>query len=366
VADALYLRCVRCDASYGKDSLTYRCRCGGSLDLVLRYVKDFSWMKFRSRRFRHWRYAELFPLLKKGVSLDEGGTPLLASVHAKNAFLKLEGLNPTGSFKDRGSTIEVSHALSLGKKRLLCATTGNMGASIAAFSARAGIEAEIFVPSHTPDEKLRQIHQHGASITRVRGQYSDAAEAAFWAFKRGRGFLVGDYAYRAEGEKSIAYELCDQLGKAPDYVLAPMGNGTLISSLWKGFKELRMLGLTARLPKMIGVQSRQCPAIVTAFKAGKKYTTGGACTTIAGAIACGDPLDGEKALTALRESKGTALALTDNELLLARRKMARTEGIDAELAGVAPWAALKKLKLPANATKALIISGHGLKDLHHI
>jgi threonine synthase len=365
MATALRLRCVRCDAAYGPDAPVYRCRCGGSLDLALRYPK-VSWKAFRARRFQHWRYAELYPVFKKGVSLDEGGTPLLASAHDPNTFLKLEGLNPTGSFKDRGSTIEVSHALSLRAKRVLCATTGNMGASVAAYATRAGIEAEIFVPSHTPDEKLRQIHQHGACITRVRGAYADAAEAAFWAFQRGRGFLVGDYAYRSEGEKSIAYEMVDQLGRTPDYVIAPMGNGTLISSLWKGFTELHALGLAHEPPKLIGVQSSQCPSIVEAFKRRASRTHAGTCTTIAGAIGCGDPLDGEKALNALYESRGTCLAIPDRQLLTARRTMAKAEGIDAELAGAAPYAALKKLKLPKNAVKALIISGHGLKDLHHI
>jgi threonine synthase len=364
MATALNLRCIRCGERFPPDAAIYRCRCGGSLDLLLKYPK-VSWRTLRSRRFRHWRYAELYPVFRKGVSLDEGGTPLLPA-RERNAFLKLEGLNPTGSFKDRGSTIEVSHALTLGAKRLLCATTGNMGASIAAYAARAGIEAEIFIPSHTPDEKLRQIHQHGATITRVRGAYADAAEAAFWAFQRGRGFLVGDYAYRAEGEKSIAYELCDQLGRVPDVVIAPMGNGTLISSLWKGFKELHALGLAHEPPRLVGVQSSECPSIVEAFKRGVSQTHAGRCTTIAGAIGCGDPLDGEKALQALYESKGSCLAIPDRELLTARRRMAQTEGIDAELAGAAPYAALKKLRLPRTAVKALVISGHGLKDLHHI
>jgi len=365
-----YLKCYMCDKTYSSDNLKYRCACGGGLDIIYdleRLRRVVSWDKFRKRQFNHWRYEELYPALKNKVTFGEGGTPLVSCRENHNVMLKLEGCNPTGSFKDRGSTIELSHALDEGATHIVCASTGNMGASVSSYSARAGLQCEVVIPHDASGEKIAQIKQHGAKVTHVRGDYSKAAEVAFNKYKVEHDFLVGDYAYRGEGEKSVGFEIMDQLqGYKLDYIIVPIGNGTLLSGIWKGMKEMYYLGLIDKLPKLIGVQAAGCKPVVTAFEKNLKEIDSVIPNTIAGAVACGDPLDGIPALRALRESKGDAVSITDTELKHARTIMAHMEGVDAELSGVLSFAAYHKLKIPKQKRCVLIVTGNGLKDLSNL
>lgn len=367
------LACFECGKTYLKTELRYKCDCGGSLEIIYKYDElkgKVNWTKLRKRKFNHWRYREFFPIIndKYIVSLGEGGTPL---VHSRkigtcgNVYFKCEGVSQTGSFKDRGTTVELSKALEFGATEVVAASTGNMGASISAYAAAAGLKATIYVPVGSPHEKLDQMHSYGANVVPVKhGGYVQAAQYAYRDFKKKGIYLLGDYAYRGEGEKSVAFEIGDEMAKV-DYVICPIGNGTLISGMWKGFRELKMTGLIKKLPKMVGVQAAGCDTVVRAFNLGLEIKSV-IPKTIAGAIAVGDPFDGDKAIAALKESDGLAATVTDKEILVARREMARHEGIDCEPCGAVAWAGIKKLKLPANAIKIAIVTGHGLKDLEHL
>ncbi len=272
----LFLRCVACGKTYPKNKIIYRCACGQSLDVVYDYKKmKLTWNKLRKRKFYQWRYREFYPVQKyKNIcTMQEGGTPLIPStIFGKKLGLKLfykyEGVNPTGSFKDRGTTAEISKAVEFCAKKLVCASTGNMGASVAAYSSRFGLDATIFVPKATTTKsKIKQIIIYGSKIRFVEGDYDAAIAACNKEQKRTSAYLMGDYPYRGEGEKSVSYEIVDESG-VPDYVICPIGNGTLLSSMWKGFLELKKTGLTARTPKIIGVQAAGCSTVVSALNKG--------------------------------------------------------------------------------------------------
>lgn len=323
----------------------------------------------RKRPFRHWRYKEFFPLVKENnsVSLMEGGTPLLKSRNIsselgfKNLFFKCESENPTGSFKDRGTTVEISRALEFGSNEIVCASTGNMGASVSAYAAAANVKAHIILPFDTPDIKIAQIKSHGAKIHRVNGDYNTAEAEAFKLFRKRGWYLMGDYPYRGEGEKSVGFEIADEI--EADYIISPIGNGTLIHGIWKGLKEFKNVKLIKKLPKLIGIQATGCNTVVKAFKKESDLIKPVKPKTIAGAIACGNPLDGLEALQVLRESNGMAEIVTDREIIKAKEFLAKKEGVFAEPAGAVSLAGLIKLQgqLKKNSRIVLIVSGNGLK-----
>jgi threonine synthase len=367
------LACFECGKTYPKTQLRYYCECNGSLNIIYKYEEiknNISWAKLRKRKFNHWRYREFFPIIKDKyiTTLGEGGSPMVHSGKigtCGNVYFKCEGVSQTGSFKDRGTTVELSKALEFGATEIVAASTGNMGASISAYAAAAGIKATIYVPIGSPHEKLEQMHSYGAHVVHVKhGGYVQAARYAYRDFKKKGIYLLGDYAYRGEGEKSVGYEIMDEMNKV-DYIISPIGNGTLLGGIWKGLTELKMVGMIKKMPKMVGVQAAGCNTVVRAFNNNdeiKSVTP----KTIAGAISVGDPSDGDKALAALKESNGLATTVTDKEILTARREMARNEGIDCEPCGAVAWAGIKKLKLPQNAVKVAIVTGHGLKDLENM
>jgi threonine synthase len=362
-----YIQCFNCEQRFDKKQIVFHCQCGGSLDVVYDYKeikKKLTWQKLRKRAFNHWRYREFFPITndKNIISLGEGGTPLVPSKKNPNIYFKLEGLNPSGSFKDRGTTVEISKAKEFGIKKVACASTGNMGASVAQYSARADIKAQIFLSKNALKTKQKQIKNHGAKTIIVQGDYTKAEKQAYLEFVKGT-YLMGDYPYRGEGEKSVAYEIMDKI-KA-DYICCPVGNATLISAVWKGLKEMKMCNLIRKLPKLVAVQASGCSPLVQAFNKKRDIRGIKDPKTIATAIACGYPIDGSKALEALKESKGYAVSVSDSEILKTRRELATKEGIDAEPSGAVAYAGFKKLKLPSSKKIAIVVSGHGLKDLEH-
>ena len=361
-----YLQCSECKKRYDKGELIYKCDCGGSIEIIYDYeeIKDkISWDELRKRPFNHWRYREFYPIIDVAniVSLEEGGTPLIKSKVYENLLYKCEHLNPTGSFKDRGSALEVSKAIEFGAGEVVCASTGNMGASVAAYASRGGIKATIYVPDETLGNKIKQIRAYGADIRIVKGDYTRAMNLAKRAYERDGIYLLGDYTYRGEGEKSVGFEIMDQT--YPDYIISPIGNGTLLHGLWKGMKEMKLVGLINRLPKLVGVQAKGCNTVVKAFENNLDRIEPVLPKTKAEAIACGDPIDGMNALTALKESEGMGIALPDKEIASARRELAR-EGIFAELSGAASLAAFKRLSSELKDSKVLLlVTGHGLKDI---
>ena len=372
-----YLQCVLCGRRYPREEIRYKCDCGGSIEIIYDYgelMGHIGWEDLRKRTFCHWRYREFYPDLKKKniITMGEGGTSLVRSRSivkksgCRELLLKMESLNPTGSFKDRGSTIEISQANEYGARELVCASTGNMGASVAAYSARGQIGCTIYVPRITPRIKLLQMEAHGAAIKRVHGDYTEAALVARRQFEEHGVYLAGDYPYRSEGEKSVGFEIADELGDDYDYIACPIGNGTLLHGIWKGLKEMKMVGLIGRLPKILGVQAEGCNTVVKAFIDHTDRVEPVLPDTLMDAVACGDPLDGTPALMALKESGGIGIAVSDNEASCARDMLAREEGVFAELSGALSTAGLLKSHemglIPADARIVSIITGHGLKE----
>jgi len=347
--------------------------CGASLEVMYDYPKlkrILSLKKLRSRPFRHARYNELFPV-KDTLSLGEGGTPLLRSANIERdlslnfeLWFKCESQSPTGSFKDRGSVVEVSCAKQSGAKRVVVASTGNMGASVAAYSSIANLSCTVFVPRDARAVKIRQILSHGAEVLKVNGDYSFAVDKAVHLSRKGKHHLLGDYLYRREGTKSIGFEIADQL-PATTHVFTPVGNGTLISAAWKAFREWRILGFSKSVPRMIGIQASGCSPITMALRKGQPIRSVRG-RTIAVAIECGAPLDGPRAVQSITDSKGFSESTTDTEILKARTVLARREGIFAEPAGAASLAGLIKTKerIPKGARVVCVVSGHGLKAPH--
>ena len=360
-----YLQCLRCRLKYRARKAPQQCSCGGSIVVHYDWSRvNLSWSQLRSRPFTHWRYKEFFPPIREPLEMGEGGTPVVPSIKHTGWYFKIEGQNPTGSFKDRGSAVEISLAKQHGAKRIVLASTGNMGASVAAYCARAGLDCEVVLPKNTNPEKIAEIASFGAAITKVSGDYTKASKIAFSKSKQKGWTLAGDYTNRREGEKSLAFDIADQMGH-PDYVVVPVGNGTMISGIWKGFKELYAARLIHRLPTIIGVQASGCMPIVRALKT-KKPIRPVIPRTMAHAVACGSPLDGDLALISIIESKGTAIAVSDQEIVQARRMLAHTEGLDAEPSGAASVAGALKLNLPRSALTVFILSGSGLKDLKNV
>ncbi|MFQ5474589.1 MAG: threonine synthase [Candidatus Nanoarchaeia archaeon] len=359
--------CVCCHKTFPSDRIIFECdRCKGPLDIVYDYQNIMKFLKrdlseFRLAQPSHWKYWPFYPIKEANdvVSLDEGATPLLESNKHSNLLFKYEATNPTCSFKDRGSTIEISKAKEHRVKEVVCASTGNMGASVAAYSARAGLKCTIYLPVFAPKQKANQIRSYGAEVIKVRGTYDDAVKKTVELRKEKHIYLTGDYVYRGEGEKSVGFEIIDQLQfTPPKYIVMPIGNATLFSSVCKSLVEFKEVGLLKRMPKLVGVQAKGCNPIVQAFSRKKGIPFIKSPKTIATAIACGRPVDAIKALRALKETNGLVVDVTDRQILEARKELGK-EGLFVEPSGAVSYAGWKKLGLKGEAV--CVLTGHGLK-----
>ena len=315
------------------------------------------------------------------VTLSEGDTPLikasaLSSELGVKTFVKDETRNPTASFKDRPNSVALSRALELGAKTVAVASSGNAAGSLSAYAAKAKVPCVVAVPEDTPDSKLGQIVVFGSRVVKVRGTYSDAFTLIKEACKTHGWHNLTSVAsanpYQLEGDKTAAYEICQQLSwKAPNWVAIPLGAGPLLVGAWKGFKELHELGVIGALPKMIGVQAEGCSPIVRAFKNGSSAVSPWQKPdTVAHSIA--DPLngypdDGSLTLKNIRESHGIAESVTDEEMLESVRLLAGTEGLFAEPSAAATIAVIKKLKssgrIDSDDTVVPVVTGTGLKSI---
>ncbi len=360
-----HVLCTGCGKTYKHDTRMVRCECGDSLEVVFDYRKIKGVVKrFRARPFNHARYLELYPV-RRLISVQEGGTPLVRSKNIEKGLgfelhFKYEAQNPTGSFKDRGSSVEIAKALELGGGHVLCASTGNMGASVAAYSAMANLKCSIFTPRDAPVIKMEQILAYGADVYHVKGDYTLTANMVEHV-KRDHVFhLAGDYLWRREGTKSVGFEIAEQL-KGVDYVVCPIGNGTLISAAWKAFREFKTLGIIRKTPKMVGVQASGCAPVYKAIKSGVIRPVKG--KTIATAIECGNPLDGPRALKAIKESRGFCEKVSDSDILKARGLLATREGLFAEPAGAVALAGILKARkqIRKGSRVVCLVTGHGLK-----
>ncbi len=358
--------------------MIFKCGCGGLLEVAFDIEKvELKRRTIEKRRFNIWRYRELLPLAKKAriVSLEEGGTPLYkaenlgAEMGVKKLYVKNEGANPTGSFKDRGMSVGVSKAVEFGFKTVGCASTGNTSASLSAYAAKAGLRCIVLLPAgKIAKGKLAQALLHGARVIGIRGNFDDALRLIVRASAEYDIYLLNSInPWRLEGQKTEAYETAEQLGwEAPDVVVVPMGNCGNISAIWKGFKEFEELGLIDSLPRMVGIQAAGAAPVAKAFKEGRDVVNEENPETIATAIRIGAPVNAPKAVRALRESKGFADFVSDEEILEAQRLIAEKEGIGVEPASAASIAGLAKLlrdgTIDADERIVCIATGHALKD----
>jgi threonine synthase len=315
------------------------------------------------------RYREHLPVGPNTpeVDLHEGSTPLVPSRNIGRAlglsrlFFKYEGLNPTGSFKDRGMVVAVAKALEAGSRVLMCASTGNTSASMAAYAARMGVRAIVVVPSgEIAMNKLSQALMYGAKVVALKGNFDTALDAVRELTSRYPVALMNSVnPNRLEGQKTAAFEIVDALGDAPDYLILPVGNAGNITAYWKGFREYQAAGHSTRLPRMVGAQAEGAAPIVTGRPIANPRT-------VASAIRIGNPASWEGATSARDESGGLIAAVTDTEILAAQIRLASTEGLFAEPASAAPLALLIRLvmegKIEPDSTTVVVLTGSGLKD----
>ncbi|MGC8586981.1 MAG: threonine synthase [Candidatus Micrarchaeia archaeon] len=345
------LKCLKCGREYSSTYPSQVCECGGLLEVV--YEDNPAKHLKRHRSF--WDYEPLLP--KSSYSRYVlGSTRLVRSHESESLFLKLEIDNPTRSFKDRGSVVEIAKAFEYGYDEIVCASTGNMAYSVSYYAKIAGIRARIFISNNANADKLRDIRSTGdAKITQVKGDFNMALKVAEKYAKENGAFLAGDYCYRKEGQRTVAYEIMEQLPEAT-HIIVPVGNATLISGMLKALKEMKSAGIIKRYPKVVAVQSEECKPFASAFKSGRglKYERP---MTKADAIAVGMPTFGPQAMAALKEIGGEAVTVSDKDMLREQKKFYEEYGLIAELAGVASVAAFRKLDIEEGAKAVAIVSG---------
>jgi len=315
------------------------------------------------------RYATWLPVTDATppLTLDEGDTPLVDApllaqwVGVARLTLKCEGQNPTGSFKDRGMVVAVAKAAEAGARTVLCASTGNTSASAAAYAARAGLIAVVLLPKgKVAAGKLAQAFVHGARVVALETSFDGALDVARLLAERYPIALVNSVnPHRIEGQSTAAFEICDRLGRAPDVLALPVGNGGNITAYWRGFTRYRERGLIPAAPRILGVQAAGAAPLVHGRPVEHPET-------LATAIRIGRPASWDSAVQALRESSGAVLAVSDDEILSAYREIGRREGVFCEPASAASVAGLKSAVahglVPADALVTCVLTGHGLKD----
>ncbi len=375
-------KCISCNKEWRFTEISYQCpSCQGNLDIVYDYKalrKNYPKEHFaRNSSDSVWRYLPFLPLKKEPkLPLQLGCTPLypVRNDYGIKLFIKDEGRNPSASFKDRATAVVLGAAQEAGIDHVTAASTGNAGSSLACLSAAMGIAATVFVPESAPEAKMAQLRIFGARVLSVTGSYDDAydlcmrASKAFGWYNRSTGYNP----LTREGKKTCAYEICEQSDwQVPDRVIVSVGDGNILSALWKGFKDLYAVGYIDRLPRMVGVQSTGSNAIALSVQHAQHHTRIAVksvqAATLADSIAVDTPRDGVFAVKAIQESAGSVLEVTDTEILTAIRTVARQWGVFAEPAGAACVAGLEKLQeqslLKSDETVVCVITGNGLKDV---
>lgn len=373
------LRCRECGQEYPQEPIYVCEECFGPLEV------DYDYEAIAARISREqiaggpptmWRYRALLPIEGQGiVGHDVGFTPLTRAENLgralglKELYLKNDCLNPSYSFKDRVVSVAITKALEFGFQAVACASTGNLANAVAAYAARAGLAAYVFIPADLETAKIVASSVYGPTVVAVEGSYDEVnrlctllADRLGWAFVN-----VNVRPYYAEGAKTLAFEVAEQLGwRAPDHVVVPMASGSLLVKIRKGLDELGQVGLLDGVATRVsGAQAEGCSPIVAAFKAGSDHIQPVRPQTIAKSLAIGHPADGIYALQVMRESGGYAEAVSDEEIVEGIELLARSEGIFAETAGGVTIAALKKLaesgKISPNELTVAYITGNGLK-----
>lgn len=384
------MKCARCSKKYDPNGGPIRCsnHDDGRLDIYYDYdaLREVVTQAELSKRPRGvWRYRELLPVNhpKNIVSLGEGGTPLIPArrlgqrLALERLWLLDDTRNPTSSFKDRPMTVGLSKAVELSYQTVVSASSGNAAAALSAYSAKAGLTCVTFVPEMASAGKLAQLTMYGAKVIRVRGLESGqdpTVKMLKEVCDRYNWYPCPSFGpmnpYQAEGPKTMSYEIAEGLGwVAPDWVFVPVGAGGGIAGNWKGYKDFEELDFIKTSPRMVAVQSAGCAPLVRAFEQGVdplKIKAWEKPDSIATGLMDPFPWDGDAALKAVRDSRGTAIVVSNDEILEAQRLLAKTEGIFAEPSGVASLAGLIKLAAAGGAersdTVVVEITGSGLKD----
>ena len=383
-------RCFGCGTEQGADFGGYVCpACGGNLEVRYAWPKGApaGWWLDAGRK-DVFRYRALLPVsnLDLASPLRVGMTPLYetprlgAKAGLKKMYLKDDGQNPSASFKDRAGAVALVRAREIGAKVLCGASTGNAGSSMACLAASVGMPCVIFVPEKAPAAKIAQLLVFGAKVLAVKGTYDDAFDLCMEVCAK-RGWFnrnTGHNPFTREGKKTAAFEIFEQLGKIPDWVVVPTGDGNIIAGIWKGFCDLKEAGLADRTPKMLCAQSAASQAIAAAVwtlqKSGNRAPDWKtveiapvAATTVADSISVDIPRDGLAAVRAVIESGGAAVAVPDAEILAAIPEIARGSGVFAEPAASCAWAGLKKAArdgvVKPDETVVCMCTGNGLKDV---
>lgn len=354
-------------------------KCGGLLTVKMdiEKIKETKRTDLEKVPIGVWRYAPFMPVdPKHAVTIKEGGTPLYDTkalgkeIDIKNLFVKYEGANPTGSFKDRGMTVGVSHAVEIGAKVVGCASTGNTSASLAAYAAKAGLKCAVFLPSgKVAAGKLAQAMFFGAKVISIDGNFDDALALARAMSEKRKLYLLNSInPYRPEGQKSVLFEIMDQLKyDVPDRIILPVGNAANIWAIYKAVTELQEVGWIDKVPMLTGIQAEGAMPIVNAFRNNTEdFIPEENPETVATAIRIGNPVSGRKALKAIYGTGGYATSVTDEEILYAQKLLGRREGVGVEPASAASVAGAKKLRdmgvIDKDERVVCICTGNALKD----
>jgi threonine synthase len=376
------LRCQKCGQEPAS-RVVFQCPgCKSILEVnvAIDHLARSDFQRMRDSRDRTiWRWFDLFPIESRSsiVSLGEGCTPLIHAtrlgerLHIARLYLKNDTVLPTGSLKDRSNSVGISKAKELGLTTATVISTGNAAASVAAYAAAAGMRSVVMVPLGTALSKIIQARAYGATVVVVDGDFDNEVAKLYKAATQEFGWYdcLSSNPYRDEGKKSYAYEMVDQLeGGVPDWVIHPTAGGTGIYAMWKGFQEFHSLGWIQKLPRLVASQSEAAAPITAAFKKGlTDIEPVIARPTVAESIQVGNPVClGWRALAALRESKGTAVALSDEEILEAQSLIGRLAGVFAEPAAATSVAAARRLRnagtIRVDDLVVCNITGHGLKQ----
>jgi threonine synthase len=377
------LRCRECGREYPVEPIHVCEFCFAPLEVAYDYDEiraNISREKIERGPRSMWRYADLLPGSEKRVDLGAGLTPLVpaprlaAELGLRDLWLKNDTANPTHSFKDRVVSVALTVARDFGFNTVACASTGNLANAVAAHAAHAGMEAYIFIPADLEQGKIVATAIYGPNLVAVEGNYDDVnrlcAEIAGqfeWAFVN-----VNVRPYYAEGSKSLAFEIAEQLGwRAPDHVVVPIASGSLLTKIRRGLNELTKVGLIDEHPTRIsGAQAEGCSPVAAAFREGAEHVRPVKPNTIAKSLAIGNPADGFYALKVARETGGAIDSVTDEEVVEGIRLLARTEGIFTETAGGVTIATLRKLAaagvVKPDERVVALITGDGLKTIEAV
>lgn len=359
------LRCLHCGRDWPLDPTRWRCRCGGVLEIVGGPFFDSA--QLDSGDYTLWRYREALPFPKGAVpvTLGEGWTPLVdAEWSGRPVRFKAESLNPTGSFKDRGAALLVTALRAASVHSVVEDSSGNAGAALSAYAARAGLAATVFVPAHASPVKQAQIAVYGADVVAVPGTRADTARAVLEAVDEGAVYATHAYSpFYPHGMKTIAFELWEQCGRsAPRDVVVPVGHGGLLLGLYLGFEELLSAGAIERQPRLFGVQAEACAPLARAWeRCASDVEPVEERETVAGGVRIAAPPWGRQVLAAVRQSGGAIVALSDEETLSAQEALARM-GFYVEPTSALPAAALEHLGDRLGDSPIVVLTGSGFKS----